>query len=213
MKIGIDLDNTLIDYSQPFLAAGQRLGFLPINFKGSKADIRAYLRGRSETVSLGEMHWQQLQFVVYASEILSAQVFPHALDFIQSAIKKGHQLSIISHKTVYAAQDRAKTINLQKQAMKWVDAQLNLVCDDYFQLDRNVFFLETRQEKIQQIQTCDCDLFIDDLIEVLQDNRFPECTQKVWFCPDHLVAFSENKEIKDLEVKAASSWKELCHLL
>jgi len=209
VKIGIDLDNTLIDYSQSFLSAGRRLGVLPLDFEGGKIKIRAYLRGEAEAY-LGEQRWQQLQFAVYASEILSAPVFEGALDFMQQALKKGHSLSIISHKTVYAAQDHAKTINLQKQAMKWIEAQLNPACDDYFQLNRNVFFLETRQAKIEQVRACGCDLFIDDLIEVLQDKAFPKRIQKVWFCPD---GRAECSEAQALELCQVTSWKALCRLL
>jgi hypothetical protein len=46
-----------------------------------------------------------------------------------------------------------------------------------------VHFLETREEKIMKIVSLKCDVFVDDLPEVLSDSNFPKGTKGILFDP------------------------------
>ena len=53
---------------------------------------------------------------------------------------------------------------------------------EYFGMNRkNVFFAETREEKVKKIGQLKCSSFIDDLPEVFAEENFPRGTQKVLF--------------------------------
>ena len=43
MRIGLDLDNTLICYDQAFLRVGKEEGMLPASFAGNKAAVKRAL--------------------------------------------------------------------------------------------------------------------------------------------------------------------------
>ena len=43
MRIGLDLDNTLICYDQAFLRVGKEEGILPASFVGNKAVVKRTL--------------------------------------------------------------------------------------------------------------------------------------------------------------------------
>jgi len=58
MRIGLDLDNTLVSYDQAFLAVGKAEGLLPPDFADSKTLVKASLlarrsQGRLPGVSAG----------------------------------------------------------------------------------------------------------------------------------------------------------------
>ena len=57
MRIGIDFDNTLIDYDQVFTAAAKRRGLIDAAFDGSKRAVRDSIR----LLPNGEFAWQLLQ--------------------------------------------------------------------------------------------------------------------------------------------------------
>ena len=48
----------------------------------------------------------------------------------------------------------------------------------------NVFFESTRDEKLRRIAAAGCDIFIDDLEEVLADPNFPATVERILFS-DH----------------------------
>ena len=69
MIIGIDFDNTIIDYNNLFYEAGLSLGVLPDNVGCNKKAIREYL------IENGlEQDWIKIQGLVYGKYILTAKV-------------------------------------------------------------------------------------------------------------------------------------------
>ena len=95
MRIGIDLDNTLICYNRVFLSAAQQSGLVPSDWEGSKREIRKYLREKEE----GEIAWQSLQGKVYGRWIHHAQLFPGAERFLWRCKQLGLAVEVVSHKT------------------------------------------------------------------------------------------------------------------
>ncbi|WP_285518406.1 hypothetical protein, partial [Thermolongibacillus altinsuensis] len=83
----------------------------------------------------------------------------------------------VSHKTKNS--HYLKHITLVDKALLWIEAQ-----DLYSYIpEKNFFFLPTREEKIALISELKLDVFIDDLLEVLEDRNFPDI-HKLFFCPD-----------------------------
>jgi hypothetical protein len=175
--IGLDLDNTLIDYDRVFGRVGAALGVVPESMSGlDKAEVRGYLRAQSA----GEIAWMRLQGQVYGRYLGNASLHVGVAEFLRRLKALGVQVSIVSHKTRYGHFDPAQ-VDLWDATMVWLENQ-GFFADDQFGIPRqHVFFEQTRGEKLIRIANLGCDLFIDDLPEVLLDPAFPAATERLWF--------------------------------
>ena len=177
LHIGVDLDNTLINYDHVFAEVGVEIGLLPADYDhGAKEEIKAYLFSSPG----GEEDWMRLQGQVYGRNIGRAKLFEGAEDFLKTACLNGARVSIVSHKTRYGHFDPDR-IDLWDAALDWLDSR------DFFganglDLDPNdVHFRETLDGKIEQISEIGCKFFVDDLPRVLNHERFPSNVGKFWF--------------------------------
>lgn len=175
--IGLDLDNTIIDYERAFAPVAEEIGLIP---KGtglaSKEEIKALLRGTA-----GEEAWMRLQGQIYGRYIERATPYPGVADFISAVIDHGARVVIISHKTRFGHFDAAH-IDLHEAALSWLDRRGFFTPDG---LDRrNVYFEETRSAKLARIAQTGCDVFVDDLPEIFHDTAFPRTTGKLWLAGD-----------------------------
>jgi hypothetical protein len=176
MRIGLDFDNTLIRYDEVFRQAAEQRGLLAPGFAGSKQDIRDAIRCLPD----GEMKWQALQGYVYGRGIGGATLFPGVADFLRRARAQGDTVLIVSHKTEHGHFDPDKT-NLREAAMGWMETQ-GLFTDPRFSMaPGNVHFASSRAEKLRRIAELACDIFIDDLAEVLADPEFPGGVRRILF--------------------------------
>ena len=175
MRIGVDLDNTLICYNRVFLSAAQQSGLVPSGWEGSKRKLREYLREKEG----GEIAWQSLQREVYGRQLHHAQLFPGAERFLWRCKQLGLEVEVVSHKTEYGHFDTEK-ISLRVEAMKWMEArQFFDAC--YFGIKKkDVFFADTREEKVNIIARLNCDWFIDDLPEVFDEKHAEKLQKKLY---------------------------------
>jgi hypothetical protein len=175
-RIGIDFDNTLIDYDEVFrtLACERRL--VEPEFRGGKEALRRAVRG----LPSGEEAWQRLQGTVYGAGITGAGLFEGADAFLRRARTAGHEILIVSHKTEYGHFDPAR-VNLRDAALGWMREQGFFREDGFGIPTENVRFAATRSEKIEQIAQLAFTHFIDDLPEVLDDAAFPAGVAKILF--------------------------------
>jgi hypothetical protein len=181
MLIGIDFDNTIVDYDSVFSYAADDMGFIPAGQTLTKAQTKALLLARGEG---GEQAWQRLQGRVYGYYIDQATVFEGFATFSARMRARGHRLSIISHKTEFGHYDPDR-INLRTAALAWMEkraffapAPVGLA----FQPEE-IHFQPSRDEKITKIAALGCDVFIDDLPEVLLHPDFPTATRPYLFDP------------------------------
>ena len=177
MRIGIDFDNTIAWYDTLFQQVALSEGFIPKNWNGScKTEIRNYVRQKSN----GEITWMKLQGLVYGKGMHSAEMMPGVANFLMSCNVRNYRVYIVSHKTEYGHFDPEK-ISLRSEALKWMEGR-RFFDPKYFGLDReDVFFADTREEKVNIIARLRCDWFIDDLPEVFEENHFPDSTSKILF--------------------------------
>ena len=175
MRIGIDLDNTIINYQSAFVEKAKQNKLVEESFSGSKTALRDVLIGSGR-----DKAWQTLQGYIYGPGIQEAELFPGVLDFLSKCKTAGHQLYIVSHKTKYGHFDKTKT-DLRKAALGFLSK--NAVLDTLVKKE-DIYFRSTREEKLVVIDNLELDYFIDDLPEVLLAPSFPRKTKRVHFSPE-----------------------------
>lgn len=184
MRIGIDLDNTLIHYDDAFVKGAIERELLPESFRGTKQQVRDTLRAKGDE---GEIEWQKLQGYVYGSGIRHARLFEGADSFLRRAREAGAEIAIVSHKTEFGHYDPER-VNLRDAARSWLDKHGFFAGDGYGLASESLFFESTRMEKIQRIAMLGFDWFIDDLVEVFEEPGFPAGIKKLLFStlPAHM---------------------------
>ena len=78
MKIGVDLDNTIISYDRAFQFAALDQGVIESDCQYSKQDLREIIRNKQN----GEIQWQKLQGYVYGKGIHKAELFQGVYRFL-----------------------------------------------------------------------------------------------------------------------------------
>lgn len=176
MKIGLDFDNTIVSYDALFHKIALERKLITNNFPINKIAVRNHLRKIGK-----EPVWTEMQGYVYGARLDEARSYPGALDFLRWAVNAGHQISIISHKTLHPFV--GEQYDLHAAARDWVNKRLKDSEGAIFS-GEDVFFEPTKEEKIKRIKVESCDLFVDDLPEILMFEDFPEVTKKVLFDPE-----------------------------
>jgi hypothetical protein len=174
MRIGLDFDNTIIRYDEVFLRAARDRGLLSPDFLGTKQRIRDAVRGLPN----GEAKWQALQGYVYGRGISGAKLSAGLPEFLGQAQTHGDEVLIISHKTEHGHFDPDKT-NLRAAALGWMEEQGLFAGRGGGLAREQVNFASTRKEKLARIGELDCDVFVDDLEEVLIDPDFPPAVRRI----------------------------------
>jgi hypothetical protein len=175
-RIGLDFDNTMICYDGVFLSAARERGLVSPDFSGGKQQVRDAIRLRPN----GETDWQRLQGYVYGRGLDRAEAFEGLGDFLKRARSAGDAILVISHKTEFGHLDPER-VNLRQAALAWMKAEGFLEEEGSVGLVGGVFFEGTRAEKLRRIASTRCDIFIDDLEEVLADPDFPPGVERILF--------------------------------
>lgn len=189
MKIGIDLDNTIICYDQAFYQAARDLGLLGFsNIQQARYELRQQLHPDV---------WTELQGSVYGPYIRFAFPFPQVDLFFKRCASKHIFLYIVSHKTLQPC--RGPAYNLREAAKQWIMRHP-------FLANTEVFFESTMKDKVKKIEALGCDIFIDDLEHLLLRKDFPSVTRKILFDPQGLHESHPAYE-------KASSWTNILEML
>jgi hypothetical protein len=172
VPIGIDLDNTIINYERAFGIAAAALGFSFVDGVG-KTEVRDRIRA----LAGGEERWQQVQAHVYGVAIGEAEPYAGVETFFERALERSVPLVIVSHKSRFAAA-APNGPDLRTAALGWLEAR-QLVRSG----EPRVFFESTRREKCERVGRSGCTIFIDDLTEVFTDPAFPRGVERWLFAP------------------------------
>lgn len=177
LRVGLDFDNTLIDYDAAFAAEAVRQGGLRAGEASGKAEVkRRLLAGPG-----GERAWMRVQGQVYGARIGEGRLIAGVARFLETARDRGAAVHVVSHKTRYGHFDEART-DLRTAALGWMRGQGFF---DRFGLDEAaVYFADTRDEKVARIAALDLEVFVDDLPEVLGHPAFPASIRRIHFAPD-----------------------------
>ena len=184
MKIGLDFDNTIVCYDEIFYRVALEEALIPNTAPQSKIFIRDYLRALER-----EDEWTALQGRVYGSRMTEAKAFPGVKSFIASAVDGGHEVFIISHKTLHTI--AGERHNLHQAARDWL-------ADNEFEKmglpNGNVYFELTREQKIARIKALSCDTFVDDLPEVLDELGASHEIRRILFDPNGIHSVGDKFE-------------------
>jgi hypothetical protein len=174
--IGIDLDNTIVQYDQIIHNLAVKRGLIPKNTQPNKTVIRNICR------SQGHDHfWTDIQGYVYGEGMKDARPFPGVIDFLQSCRNRDILVHIISHRSEkpYAGGD----VNLHESALKWLVQERITGFPGAMIPEERIFFELTKEEKHARIHATGCSLFIDDLAEFLVSDLFPREVKAILFDP------------------------------
>jgi len=159
VRIGLDLDNTLIDYSHSYFTLAAQFG-LSDEYK-TRWDIRARLRNSPPR----DYEWQRFQYLLYTKGLDTARISTGAIKFMLTC--KGHndEIFIVSHKTRMTSKSVGLPImNLRDLAR---DFLVRSSVTPHLIRPNNIYFEETQEEKVGRLNSLELDVVVDDLEEVL----------------------------------------------
>jgi hypothetical protein len=179
MRIGVDFDNTLANYDALFATLATESELVP-DLPGWPPVQKTVLRDCLRAVKGGEEEWQRLQALAYGPRLKDATLMPHAEEFLRQCGARQIEVTIVSHKTQFAA---CKDVgdDLRKAAMDWMSdhgffGALGLSPD-------RVIFEDDCAAKVARIAELDVTYFVDDLEEVLRHPKFPDSVVALLFDP------------------------------
>lgn len=199
LRIGLDLDNTLVRYDQVFIELARSSGLIGSDFSGGKKALRDELRLAAD----GEKNWMRLQGRVYGAHMADAEMFEGVDPFLRHCRETGTDVFIVSHKTEYGHYDPDRT-NLREAALNWMKNKGFFSADGYEIDPDQVFFCDTREAKCRQIGSLDLDLFIDDLVEVFLEPDFPLTVEQHLFHPG-------SGDVPQGTYQVHKTWEEIDH--
>jgi len=196
MIIGLDLDNTIVSYENVFPKIAEQQKLVPEGSCQSKIAVRDFLRQHDR-----EAEWTELQGYVYGKCMDSADVFPQVLETLHAWSSQGFSFYILSHKTQFPCAGPA--FDLHATAREWIAktfAELKKSLPE-----SHIHFFPSKEDKISAIKQYQCDVFVDDLPEILMADHFPTDCKPVLFDP-------ANKHC-DSELPHVNEWRKLATLV
>ncbi|MGZ0080406.1 hypothetical protein [Methylomonas sp. YC3] len=200
MRIGLDFDNTIVSYDELFHKVAREQNLVPPETPVNKLAVRDHLRAVGQ-----EDRWTEMQGYVYGARMDEAAVYPGVIEFMRLASGAGHALAIVSHKTRHPF--LGPQYDLHASARGWIERHL-LADGEPLIPASQIYFELTKQEKIARIADTQCDIFVDDLPEILMAEGFPLTAERWLFDPECHHAQSSLKELKHF-----SSWAAIAECL
>ncbi|MDB5813299.1 MAG: haloacid dehalogenase-like hydrolase [Rhodocyclales bacterium] len=176
MRIGLDFDNTIVSYDALFHKVALEQGVVPQETAVNKLAVRDHLRAVGK-----EDVWTAMQGYVYGARMDEAQAYPGLHEALRAALDVGHTLCIVSHKTRHPF--LGPQYDLHAAARSWIERHL-LSGKDPLVDESAIFFELTKPEKIARIAALECDVFVDDLPEILLADGFLPTTRRLLFDPE-----------------------------
>jgi hypothetical protein len=175
MRIGIDFDNTIACYDGVFHTAAFQRGLIPADLGASKNEVRDYLNnsGRSEDFT-------ELQGYVYGARMDLVAPYVGFGAFLAQATGSKNELFIVSHKTKNPM--LGPKYDMHTAARGFLEAQ-GFIGNNGVQ-PKNIYFEQTKEDKVARANKLAVDVFIDDLPEILSMRGFPAGLRPILFDPD-----------------------------
>lgn len=176
--MGIDLDNTIIDYSKSVEIYSS--AYLSEKFNNI-FQLRSALKSVRE-----ERDWQRAQSWIYTEGLQYAKLSPGVKNLLERLSRHQTPVFIISHKTPRTPPEFGD-LDLLSPARIWIKNNI-----EPLGIDTNLIYFEpSRVEKIQRVIELKVSHFVDDLVEVLTDERFPKSVKKYLYDPYQVSNHSE----------------------
>jgi len=172
ITIGFDLDNTLIEYDEHFYNLAREKGLINEVVDKTKLAVRENLRNRG----LDE-EFTKLQAEVYGKRIKEVAPKSELLETMRILKDKYYKLIIVSHKTRYPY--KGPKYDLHQAAKEWLKLNELYISGENSNLISSVYFEDNKESKIERIKEQRCNIFVDDLIEIL--DMLPEEITRVHY--------------------------------
>jgi len=185
-RFGFDLDNTIIDY-------GISVEKYCLNAKIPKQEKITSLRSYLRKIDPSDLKWQEAQSWIYIDGLQYAKLNEGIVDLCVYLLSKNISIFIVSHKT-NKTQERFGGRDLFSPVVNWIQYS-NI--KNFFNINENIYFMPTRDAKIQKIEQLDLNWFVDDLLEVLLDKNFPPHTTKYLLTDEENLELSANINVVD----------------
>jgi hypothetical protein len=145
-----------------------------------------------------------MQGYVYGARMNEAAAYPGLIESLQFLKQAGHELFIVSHKTKYPY--AGERYDLHEASRSWIASHLQAPSSILVH-ESNISFNPSKDEKIEKISQLKCDIFLDDLPEILLATTFPKKTKKCLFDPEcHHAGLDNEILIHHQTWKSFSDW-------
>ena len=179
MRIGIDLDNTIVNYDHVFKSIAYKNKLINKNWSGTKSQLKKKI-----TKNYSVEKWKKLQGLAYGRYMNAAVINQGFKNFYQFSKIFNCNVFIVSHKTKYGHYDKSK-ISLRNEASKWIKKNVGIK-------ENNIFFEESIEDKIKRINKLNLDYFIDDLLIILNNKHLSKKIKKIHY--SDLLTWSKIKD-------------------
>lgn len=174
LRLGVDLDNTLVCYDRVFHQLAKERHLISEDCAMTKDAVRRQLRedGREDV-------WTQLQGEAYGPQMRRAHAFAGAKEAVAACAARGGEIFVVSHRTRFPI--AGARVDLHAAARAWL-AQSGLLfpCKEG---SERVFLEVSRDDKLRRIDELALDYFVDDLSEILLAPSFAPATTGIHFDP------------------------------
>ena len=169
MLVGVDFDNTIVNYDALFHRLAVERGLAPADLPPTKRSVKA---------ALSPEDWGLLQAAAYGERIAEATAFPGAVEFFRHARERGVECAIISHKTERPL--AGPDIDLRAAALDWMRG-VGIVGE--LLGEERVHFGATPLDKVEHVRRLGCTHFVDDHVDFLTEPEFPAGVVRILFDP------------------------------
>jgi hypothetical protein len=170
-KIGIDLDNTIVNYDESYIQISKSLK-LEVS-SPNRETIKDFFQNSPK----GDYSWQEFQSILYTSGLDYAQVANGLFEFLNLCNTQRMGIYIVSHKTKTTPKEFGGT-DLRIPAINWLNTHKITPLKIR---PENIFFCETQLAKIETINQLEVDMFIDDLEEVINHAKINKNVEGVLY--------------------------------
>jgi len=175
MRIGIDFDNTIACYDGVFHAAAVERGMIPATVATDRQSVRDFLRAQGR-----DPDFTVLQGYVYGARMDLVTLYPGFIETLRDFLAAGHTVYLVSHKTKVAI--AGPPYDLHEAAREFLTTR-GVVGVRRGLRPENVFFELTMADKAARALKLGCEVFIDDLPEILELPAIRQNMRPILFDP------------------------------
>lgn len=194
MIIGLDFDNTIVDYDFAFYQSALDVGLITADVEKTKTAVKDYLINLDR-----EDKWTELQGLVYGAKMEYAAINEGFEDCMKYFKSIDAHVFIVSHKTRYPY--AGEKYDLHKAALDWMQKHL---LDKSLIEKNNINLCLTKEDKLAKIEELGCGYFVDDLVSILEHPAFPKNTVKLLY---------GNEKPNNSDIKICKSWGDVAKFI
>lgn len=184
--LGLDFDNTLVQYDKLFHQLALEKGLIEASVPVDKTAIRDYLRSQDQ-----DEQFTFLQGEVYGLRILEADPAEGILEALAYLNQQSISMVLVSHKT--CTPYKGPKYDLRKAALSWLEKHGFFSASFLDWNLSNVYFEDTKLNKISRISALQCTHYLDDLPDIIE--QLDPAVYGIWYNPSGRKGFENLNSI------------------